>query len=605
MRAVVFISVLFWGALAGCSGLHLARGLPTVAKSPHSALVSDAHGMPDLERGNQARLAGRFEEAEHDLSPLAQRGYPDAQLYLAAVYSQRESTQAQEAAIQLYRAVLPRRPEAAIPLARMFMHRGDVSSVAEAEHLLLHAERQINEPAVSAALLDLYGEYPQLDVKRRASPLARSAAASPLNELRTSAINWYRATIGEPGHARRLLELCRRDPSSVPSCYTDLATYYRYSNNHAALDALVTQAITFLQRGAPADNFDTFLYDPLELPQIASRLVVALVDQSSGEDLAEADEDLKLAREAETQAQIDASDESVDSVSALNAIDQSAAGAPGPSATFAPGQPAALALQPTPAPALPPSAGPAAQPSTAPAPRPAAAAPPTSIPSNAQPELADKLLRWMLKQPGAMPTEAAGVAVSFPYLLADVTLENVLKSGVAQRVPRASLFLGELYYLNQRAPREASLGEDSLRNTLQFRSTIATGHYRLGRLYQRGYLGRPDPQKSLDNFLYAARRRVTAADTHLARLFYDSPGTRVNRINSYVFARLSEDAGMPVIVHTLRAGVLSSYRLLDRLHAELTPEELKSAESLYRRELAVHLVARPPVSPEVWVKEAG
>src|SRR5882724_282204 len=351
--------------MAGCTGLHLARGLPTLAKSPQGILISGSGGMPDLERGNQARLAGRLDEAERDLSPLAQRGYPDAQLYLAAVYSQRESTQAQEAAIKLYRAVLPRRPEAAIPLARMFMHRGDVSSVAEAEHLLLHAESAINEPAVSAALLDLYGEYPQLDVKRRASPLARSAAASPLNELRTSAINWYRATIGEPGHARRLLELCRRDPSSVPSCYTDLATYYRYSNNHAALDALVTQAITFLQRGAPADNFDTFLYDPLELPQIASRLVVALVDQSSGDDLAEADEELKLAREAETQAQIDASDESVDSVSALNAIDQSAAGVPSPSAALAP--------------------------------RPAAAAPPTSIPSNAQPELADKLLRWMLK----------------------------------------------------------------------------------------------------------------------------------------------------------------------------------------------------------------
>src|SRR5258705_13836124 len=112
MRPVIIISLLVWGPLVGCSGLHLVRGLPIVAKSPHGTLISNARGIPDLERGNQARLAGRLEEAERDLSPLARRGYPDAQLYLAAVYSQRESTDAQDAAIALYRAVLPRRPEA-------------------------------------------------------------------------------------------------------------------------------------------------------------------------------------------------------------------------------------------------------------------------------------------------------------------------------------------------------------------------------------------------------------------------------------------------------------------------------------------------------------
>ncbi len=154
-------------------------------------------------------------------------------------------------------------------------------------------------------------------------------------------------------------------------------------------------------------------------------------------------------------------------------------------------------------------------------------------------------------------------------------LETVLKSGVAAGIARASLFLGELYYFNQRIPREAQLGEASLRHSLEFRTTLDAGHYRLGRLYQQGYLGRPDPQKSLDNFLYAARRRITAADTHLARLFYDSPGAKINRINAYVFARLSEDGGVPVIVHVLRGGVLTEYRLLDHLRAELTPEELK------------------------------
>lgn len=211
----------------------------------------------------------------------------------------------------------------------------------------------------------------------------------------------------------------------------------------------------------------------------------------------------------------------------------------------------------------------------------------------------------MLKEQGAMAVEAAGVAVGFPYLLPDVNLAQVLQAGANEGIPRASLYLGQLYYFNQRVPREATRGEASLKQALTFRETAAPGHYRLGRLYQQGYLGRPDPQKALDNFLYAARRRVTAADTHLARLFYDSPGARTDRVNSYVFARLSEDGGVPVIIHSLRGGTLSAYRLLDRLRIELTPDELQKAEALYQREREVHLVTQPIVSPLVWVKDAG
>jgi alginate biosynthesis protein AlgK len=225
--------------------------------------------------------------------------------------------------------------------------------------------------------------------------------------------------------------------------------------------------------------------------------------------------------------------------------------------------------------------------------------------STAHPDLADKLLRWMLAESAAMAVEAAGVAVAFPYLLPDVNLESVLKAGANAGIPRASLYLGQLYYFNQRVPREAVLGEASLIQAIQFRETAAPGHYRLGRLYQQGYLGRPDPQKALDDFLYAARRRVTAADTHLARLFYDSPGARIDRVNSYVFARLSEDGGVPVVIHSLRGGSLSSYRLLERLRVELTPDELQQAESLYQQEREVHLVTQPIVSPLVWVKDAG
>ena len=210
----------------------------------------------------------------------------------------------------------------------------------------------------------------------------------------------------------------------------------------------------------------------------------------------------------------------------------------------------------------------------------------------------------MLEQPGAMSVEAAGVAVAFPYLLPDVDLEAVLNSGVAAGVPSASLYLGQLYFFDQRAPRNALRAEQNLQRTLDFRETAAPGHFRLGRLYQQGYLGRPDPNKALANFLYAARRRVTAADTHLARLFYDTPGVRIDRVDAYVFARLAEDGGHPVVIRSLRSGTLVSYKLLDRLDTELTAEELQQAESLYLLEKEVHRVARPRAAPDLWVKEA-
>ncbi|MEP7244352.1 MAG: hypothetical protein ABI885_11815 [Gammaproteobacteria bacterium] len=543
--------------------MHFTRGLPVLVKSPEGLWIDGARGVSDLQRGNQARLTGRLDEAERDLYPLALRGYPDAQLYLAAVYGQRETMAAQDDAARWYRAVLPLRPEAAIPLARVLARRGDGFSVLEAERLLLQAQIEPGGPAGSAALLELYARFPQLDVGNRAAAMAKSADESRSLELRAAAIHWYRASLDSPDHARRLLESCRKNLDSVPMCYVDLATYYRYSADDKTLDALVTRAMQSLQPGVSAGNFDSLSFDPVELPPIAGRLAVAMVNQSLDDAAVQGDPDFAPVDEGEIEARTEAEAGGADA---------------------APASPASVAAQ------------------LAVTSQPAAVA---AAPVNGKPELADRILRWMLKQQGAMAVEAAGAAVSFPYLLPDVDVEAVLSAGVAEGIPRASLYLGELYYFNQRVPRAAQLSEANLQRCLQYRETIADGHYRLGRLYQQGYLGTPDPQRALDHFLYAARRRITSADTHLARLFYDSPGARVDRINSYVFARLSEDGGVPVVIHTLRGGVLSSYGLLDRLRSELTPEQLKKAESLYEHERKVHLVTRPSVSPVLWVKKAG
>jgi TPR repeat protein len=583
MRLALLAAALSLLVLSGCSGVHFARGLPVIAKPSDGVLITGAQGLPDIDRGNQARLAGRLDDAERDLLPLAQRGYTTAQVYLAAVYGQREAMEAQDEAIKWYRAALPRRPDVVVPLARVLMRHGDRASVLEAAELLRNAPAAVEKDTVGAALLDLYSLFPPLDVTKQAPALAKTAGQSAIPGVRAAAINWYRATIADAGNARKLIELCRKNLEEVPACFVDLATYYRYSRNQKALTDLVHKAMESLQRQASTANFDNFYYDPIALPPIASRLAVALIDQPASDYLVELTEELALASAAERDAEAEAGEQSIEAMTTAGALPQIAESA----AASAPLSPSPVATVRLPAAPL--------------------SASSTSAPSSttAQPELADKLLRWMLKQSDTMSVEAAGVSVGYPYLLPDVNLESLLQTGEAAGIPRASLYLGQLYYFNQRVPREATLGEASLLQAIRFRETAAPGHYRLGRLYQQGYLGRPDPQKALDYFLYAARRRVTAADTHLARLFYDSPGTRVDRVNSYVFARLSEDGGAPVVIHTLRGGVLGSYRLLDRLRAELTADELKRAEALYRRELEVHLVTRPIIPPDVWVKEAG
>jgi alginate biosynthesis protein AlgK len=540
--------------LGACKSVHVTRGLPTVAKSTDGMLVHGAEGAPDLERGNQARMAGRLDDAERDLLPLAERGYPDAQLYIAAIYSQKESPAAQDTAIQWYRKVLPQRPEADVPLARVLMHRGDRASVLEAEKLLLNAQRKRHEPSADIALLDLYGMYPQFDARHQAPALAKAASRSKLADVRVAAINWYRSSLADPDNARRLMELCRSNKEATPLCYVDLALYYRYAQQPKELEKLIDQALAAWQDYRPDVNPSALEPDEIVLPAIAGRLAMSMVDQPLEQPPEGADEDLQLQTQIEAQIAETEAEENPDA-----RVNESV-------------------------------------PQTAPVAQPAA------MPGNAHPELADKILRWMLKQGGAMSVEAAGIAVGYPYLLPDVNLEEVLNKGVAANIAHASLYLGQLYYFNQRTPRNAKLGEESLKRALQYRETNIPGHYRLGRLYQQGYLGKPDPQKALDNFLYAARRRVTAADSHLARLFYDTPGAKINRINSYVFARLAEDAGVTVVIRTLHNGQLGSYKLLDRLRKDLTPEELRRAEQLYQQECEVHLVNRPPVSPQVWVK---
>src|SRR3546814_19802285 len=57
-------------------------------KGGDGVLVSHAQGLPDLARGKQSAAAGRLDDAEADLKPLAEQGYVEAQIALARIYAQ-------------------------------------------------------------------------------------------------------------------------------------------------------------------------------------------------------------------------------------------------------------------------------------------------------------------------------------------------------------------------------------------------------------------------------------------------------------------------------------------------------------------------------------
>lgn len=554
--AILIVTAL----LAGCGGVEVRRGVPVLAKPQDGALIAGTGGSADMGRGNQARLAGRTDDAIRDFQPLAQRGYPDAMLYLAGIYGQQPTLESQELAIRWYRRALPQRPEAAAALARVLTQSGKRKLVLEAEQILLGALKRNDDPLNSAALLNLYDLFPEFDTKGAAVNLAKKGALSPAPEFRAAAINWYRDAVIDKASAQRLLDLCRKNLDAAPECYIDLVAYFRYGGDQKGLEKQVDAALAAFDHLTPLSHVDSFDYVPVDTAAIAGRLAASLVDQPGLEDLVEQAEEVRTAQSVDEIVQIEGAEDNLEGTDAA-----AIAGPQIVRTATANGTDAPVAV-------------------------------------NAQPELANRVLRWMLKRPGTMKVEAAAVAVVFPYLLPDVDLEALLKAGVAEASPRASLMLGELYFFNKRAPREPDLAEASFKQALKYRTTIVAAHFRLGRLYEQGYLGHPEPGKSLENYLYAARHRVGVADQHLARLFYDSPGTRVNRVNSYVFARLAQDAGFPVVVRSLRGGSLTAYGLLERLNSDLTPQELQTANEMYEKERKVHLVSRRIVGQQVWAK---
>lgn len=572
--------VLVWTSLlAGCAGLSVSGGIPILPKPQSGLLISAVEGPPDIERGKQARIEGRLSDAERDLLPLATRGYPDAQLYLAQTYSQSEQLTANDESIRWFRAALAQRPEADIGLARALMRSGKRGSEVEVESLLNKAERDRGDPAVPAARLEFYARYPELGAYDRGDELAARLRGSELAVERAAAISWYRTTITRGDNAQRLAELCVKYLEVDLSCTTDLAHFYRYTGNREALEAHIDRSLKVFQRARlPSADRERPLSDS-EIGQQAGALAQAMVDQPDDINAAEAVVNYAAHPEVDPELEAEVAN-ALKTGSREDAVSVAQRGL---------GQLNGIVTLP---------------------------------------ELADKVLRWMLKQGSDYAFEAEAVAVGYPFLLRDIDLEGSLKAHLDAGRVRANLALGELYLFGLRADLVPEKAEHYLLEARKYRSTRVSANYRLGRVYIRGLLGSPAPQLAIERLLESAREGSTASYGMLAEMFFTAHGVKIDRVNAMVFARRAEDSGRPLILRsrvvsqdtrvgtagtasanananpnaaaTTSAAQYVNYNLVERLKAEMSPQELQEADARYEAERAVLPYIRPPVTPDIW-----
>jgi len=523
-----------------------ARAQHRVDKEGSGAIVHGAEGLPDLARGKAAAAAGRTEDAERDLAPLAERGYVDAELALGRLYAHQDTSDANEKAIRWLRVALPASPLAEVPLARALVRKGDAKDVAEAEQLFSHGWEERQDVDALAGLIELYAAFPDADKQKRGPTLV--AAAEKLEQPQSTAavIRWYRATQDMAGHADKMLVLCRKSLDLVPECYVDLVRDARTKGDKEAMTKLVLAAMSqFGQDRVPfnvaAGMARALVATPNDDEPEAAPVTVSDVPEIDASEL------------APTAAPVGGVS---GAASTLRSCAQEPVGVV--SAATTPVVAATAAETTTPAGA--------AKPPTPAAPPPAA---------NAEPDLANQIIAKLASGSAEAKVEAAGVVVRYPYLAPDFDVEPALEDGRKQHVADATLFLGQLHLYGQRGMRDPKTALRYLEEASNVPETAVEAHYFLGRLYQYGYLDEVDPAKAEAQLLLAARQGYIPADGALARLYASAKGTCANRVVAYVFAELGARGGTDAM-RTLR----------DQLRNALSSQDRSAAAEMLKKEQA-------------------
>lgn len=536
-----------------------ARAQHRVDKEGTGAIVRGAEGLPDLARGKAAAAAGRTEDAERDLAPLAERGYVEAELALGRLYAHQDAPGANEKAIRWLRAALPDSPPADVPLARALVREGGTKALTEAEQLFARGWDEREDAEALSGLIELYAAFPEYDRQKRARTLVATAEKLDQPQPTAAVIRWYRATQDTKDHAERLLAQCRKSLDLVPECYVDLVRDARAKGDKDAMSKLTLAAMS--QFGQDRVPFN-----------VAAGIARALVatpnnDEPEAAPVAVSDvPEIDASELAPTAAHVGGVS---GAASTLRSCAQDPIGVAS-STAMAPVAIPAAAPAATPAPA---AATSAAAPTPGATKAPVAAAAPAA--ANAEPDLANQIIAKLAAGSPEARVEAAGVVVRYPYLAPDFDVVPALEEGRKQHVADATLFLGQLHLYGQRGMRDPKTALRYLEEASNVPETAVEAHYFLGRLYQYGYLDEVDPAKAEAELLLAARQNYIPADGALARLYASAKGICANRANAYVFAELGA-----------RGGTEAMRTLRDQLRAALSPQDRASAEQMLKQEQA-------------------
>jgi len=214
---------------------HFGRVLLLVCGS---SVLGTAIALPDLDRGIRALKNGDLDAAERDLRPLAERGYREAQIQLARLYTERGTETALEEAIRWYWTVLPYDKSVRTSLAKAMIAYG--GSDERTETLLREADED-GDPEALKLRLRLYRDRPDLEDTGEAAWLAHRAASSGSIELVTEAVSWYREHSANAEYAEAGAQLCTKWLDQIPECHADLARQYRAVGDPEALKEAVEQ----------------------------------------------------------------------------------------------------------------------------------------------------------------------------------------------------------------------------------------------------------------------------------------------------------------------------------------------------------------------------
>ena len=238
--------------------------------------------LPDLQRGRAELAAGNTEAAVQDFAPLAERGYPEAQIGLARIHTARGTPADIARAADWYRRALKSQPTVDLPLARMLIRSATPANLNEAEGLLRGAEQR-GEPRALAVLIALYTDHPELDLSGDTENLVRRAEAlnPPLPQASAAVVRWYRTAPAGVAQSDALVKYCQTVLNILPDCYTDLARHYRAQGDTNRLAHYTELAATGYSQGSVPmpviERLARHLVNPREpgepQPRIAYRLL--------------------------------------------------------------------------------------------------------------------------------------------------------------------------------------------------------------------------------------------------------------------------------------------------------------------------------------------